>query len=94
MRLGEETTGTQNVPTTFGNFDRSGRMLRITIGCKTLRRSAEDFFKLAAEVGFVGKLEFTRSGFVGVPARDELFSEATLQFPEPMTRGAMKVLSE
>lgn len=61
---------------------------------KSLRGSAEDFFKLAAEMGFAGEFEFGDDGFVGVALSDELLGQTALQVAEPAAGSAVEVLAE
>jgi len=84
----------QHVPAILGD---SQGVIRFEFGKsrrKTLRRSSENFFELATEMGFVSKSQFIGGGFIGIALGDEFSGQAALQFSEPMTGSAMQVLAK
>src|SRR5690242_13347743 len=85
----------QHVPTVFRNPQRrSGFELADLSRGETLRRRAVNFFKFATEMRFISELQLVGSGLIGIALRDQVFSQAALQLPEPMARGATQVLTK
>jgi hypothetical protein len=88
-------TAAQNVPTVLGNFrGGAGFDVVVMMRSKALRRSSKDFFEFTAEMGFISELQLVGSGFVGVTLSDEVFSEAALEFAEPVAWSTAQMLAE
>src|SRR5713101_5313844 len=63
----------------------------LVVGCKLLRRNAENFFELTTEVSFCRETYLRRCSFAGVTPRNELPGQTTLELTQPFTWRTMKV---
>jgi len=64
------------------------------VGCKFLRRDAEDSLELATEVSFRGEVYLGSGSLAGVAPRNEFPGQATLELPQPFAGRTMKVFVE